>query len=132
MRITGSSSILIFYVTVFFDALFLLISWLVLPESLSSSQLLSAQQRINNETIPVWHSAPSVIQKFVNGAGHLLSQLTTPLKIFLPTMSARGLGSGVRTKDWRITLVVLSYFFAFLTSVCTKPRSPIAGPDHNL
>jgi hypothetical protein len=121
LRATHRNILSVFYAAVALDGLFLLLSWTLLPESLSRERRQAAQRA---------HAAEITIARAADAAGlrgaaarfsRSLLHFTTPLGIFLPNprvedSTSQGLLVAVK-KDWRLPTMVLSYFFAFISLV---------------
>jgi hypothetical protein len=121
LRATNRNILSVFYAAVALDALFLLISWTLLPESLSRERKQAAQHA---------HAAEIAITSASDAAGfrgaavrfsRSLLHFTTPLGIFLPNSRVEDSTSqgplAAFKKDWRLPTIVLSYFFAFISLV---------------
>ncbi|KAI1794596.1 major facilitator superfamily domain-containing protein [Ganoderma leucocontextum] len=100
--------IIVFYISAIIHAIYALLVWFVIPESLSKAEMLDARARhkVANEEYLAAHAHGGVLVLFKR-----IFSFLTPLTIFWPIRVDGGKPGMGQKRDWNLLFIVLAYGF---------------------
>jgi hypothetical protein len=115
LRASGHNLLSVFYFVVTADILFILITWILLPESLTPSQMHAARQAHYENTRIIGNMENNHgISCMITRVKQWVLGIVEPLVVFLPTTLKHNRTS---SRDWSLTLIIFGCFVAFLVVV---------------
>lgn len=119
LRRTTGNALTVFYFATCVHALYALINWTILPESLSPARLRASRRRYARARADARKAAVEAgTQGAVVAVKHFVKTLFSfaePLSVFVPVRVKHAKTPGkVGRRDWSLTLVALSYMFVIM------------------
>lgn len=108
IRRETSQPLSVFYFAMACHALFALVSWTMLPESVSSERMKASKQKHAAEMNTLLDSGGAETNRISRALRSLVS-FARPLAILLPKNAARGRASRKLRKDWSLTVIAIGY-----------------------
>lgn len=115
--------IYVFYISAIIHAVYALVVWFIIPESLSRSEMLEARARrkIDDEEYRVAHAHGGLLVLFKRTFAFL-----TPLSIFSPIELSNGNPAKGKRRDWSLLFLIIASGFVSSLIVC-PPHLPSAA-----
>lgn len=114
--------IYVFYISAIIHAVYALVVWFIIPESLSRSEMLEARARrkIDDEEYRVAHAHGGLLVLLKRTFAFL-----TPLSIFSPIELSNGNPAKGKRRDWSLLFLIIASGFVSSLIVC-PPHLPSA------